>query len=205
MKSNLLECIDDQIRFSTSWHAKLSLTLNKNQCSMIFAETFTQHPSMHQNLPNMEGVVCKTAKSQRKDPSTKRIILLASHFSKASTTYLMIIGKVRSTFKKWMWFKGRCQPEPNCPLIAALGDDAATAVAAPPHPSLAAGDATRTTAPRCSCPFHRPGVATPADCHPTLILVEWAPRRTTKIHDAEAWSYSLHLNNTQNFSSVHFK
>ena len=141
-----------------------------------------------------------------KQPNPKeKPLRIKGYFSKASTTYLMIDGKVRSTFKKSMWFKGRCQPEPSCPLIAALGDDAATAVAAPPHPSLAADDATRTTAPRCCCPFHRPGVATPADCHPTLILVEWAPRRTTKSHDAEAWSYSLHLNNTQNFSSVHFK
>ena len=152
-------------------------------------------------LPNMEGVVCKTAKFQRNVPSNERINLLASRFSKASTTYLMIDGKVRSTFKKWMWFKERCQPEPSCPLIAArvlpaLGDDAATGVenlAAPPHPSLAADDATLAIAPRCCCPFHRPGVATPADCHPTLILVEWAPRRTTKIHDAEAWRRSLHF------------
>ena len=62
MKSNLFQIIEGQTHFSTSWHAKMSLTMNQYR---IF---FNKPPHYYlqtcsQNLPNMECAVSKTSKS----------------------------------------------------------------------------------------------------------------------------------------------
>jgi hypothetical protein len=52
-----------QLHFSTSWHAKMSLTLNE----AIIEHSLLKLPHYLQActaiLPNMEGVVCKTTNS----------------------------------------------------------------------------------------------------------------------------------------------
>ena len=48
MKSNLFRFIEGQTHFSTSWHFKMSLTLN--QWRMFFVQSSTLPPSMHCKL-----------------------------------------------------------------------------------------------------------------------------------------------------------
>ena len=66
MKSNLFRFIEGQTHFSTSWHAKLSLTLNWTNigCSSFKPPHYLQ--ACTKNLPNMEGVVCKQGISDQK-------------------------------------------------------------------------------------------------------------------------------------------
>ena len=64
LKSNLFHIIEGQAHFSTSWHAKTSLTPNEMECS-LFKPSQCLH-ACTKNSPNMEGVVCKTTNSNQK-------------------------------------------------------------------------------------------------------------------------------------------
>ena len=69
MKINLFWFIESQ--FSTSWHAKTSLTLNEPIENVLSANlhAISEHA-------NMEGGVCKTTNSRLKVPLDSRITLL---------------------------------------------------------------------------------------------------------------------------------
>ena len=64
IKSNLLQFIEGQTHFSTSWHTKMSLTVT-NQ--FIHSNLHTTAQAWTENLPNKEGVVCKSTHSQPKN------------------------------------------------------------------------------------------------------------------------------------------
>ena len=59
MKNELLRFIEDQTRFSTSWHAEMSANPNKQGGRMSLGSnlhTTSKHAT--KNLPNMEGLIC---------------------------------------------------------------------------------------------------------------------------------------------------
>ena len=68
--------IEGKTHFSTSWHARLSLTSNEPLQNVLQSILHTTSDRASQNLPNMEGVVCKTTSSQPKVPSDRSIALL---------------------------------------------------------------------------------------------------------------------------------
>ena len=64
MKSNLFWFIEGQIHFSASWHVKMSFDPHWTdiECSS-FKPPQNYLQALTENLPNMQGVVCKTTKS----------------------------------------------------------------------------------------------------------------------------------------------
>jgi hypothetical protein len=63
-KSNLFRYIEDQTRFSTFWHAKMSLTLDELMWNVLCSNLHITSPSMRFLV--MEGVVCKMTNSRPK-------------------------------------------------------------------------------------------------------------------------------------------
>ena len=60
---DLLWSIEGQTHFSTSWHAKMSLNPNEPSMNVRCSNLHTTSKHEPQNLPNVEGVVCKTTNS----------------------------------------------------------------------------------------------------------------------------------------------
>ena len=56
----LFRSFEGQTRFSTSWHAKMSLTLNEPVWNVL-CSNLHRPPSMHQKP--IKGIVCKTTNS----------------------------------------------------------------------------------------------------------------------------------------------
>jgi hypothetical protein len=64
LESNLLQFIEGQPHFSTSWNARMSLTLNELIYRMCIVQTSRLPPSMHQALT--KEVVCKQPNANQK-------------------------------------------------------------------------------------------------------------------------------------------